>query len=263
LIEADAESQFGGKAVNLGIALRAGLSVPTGFALAYDCVGRIVQNNATALIELNKAFVQMRTPIAVRSSAIGEDSENASFAGQHMTLLNITDFAQLKSAIDEIVKSASTPSALSYRAKLGIDAAPQMAVVLQELFKPEAAGVMFTRNPINSEPERVIEAAWGLGEVVVAGLVIPDYYRISPAGEILERRVGEKDIEFRLLDAGGIEEVDVPAERINARILDDDTLGKLHLMAQQCETIYGTGLDIEWGLADGKLMLLQCRSITT
>lgn len=205
----------------------------------------------------------MQTPIAVRSSAIGEDSEGASFAGQHMTLLNVTDFSQLKSAIDEIVKSASTPAALSYRAKLGIEGPPQMAVVLQELFNPEAAGVMFTRNPMNAEPERVIEAAWGLGEVVVAGLVIPDYYRISPSGEILERRIGEKDIEFRLLDEGGTEEVDVPAERINARILDDEALGKLHQMAQQCEAIYGPDLDIEWGLAEGKLVLLQCRSITT
>ncbi len=237
--------------------------MPPGFALAYDCVESIVQNDAATINELRSFFAQMQTPIAVRSSAIGEDSQGASFAGQHLTVLNVTNFTQLKSTILDIVESASTPSALSYRAKLGIEGSPQMGVVLQELFNPEAAGVMFTRNPMTAQQERVIEAAWGLGEVVVAGLVIPDYYRISPQGEILERRIGEKDIKFRLLNEGGTEEVEVAAERINARVLDDETLGNLHSLAQQCEVIYGTDLDIEWGIADGKLMLLQCRAITT
>ena len=222
-----------------------------------------MRNDATVLAQLEAAFALMQTPIAVRSSAVGEDSEAASFAGQHATVLNVMTFSQLTSAIAEVVQSALSPSAMSYREKLGVVGAPSMGVVLQELFTPESAGVMFTRNPLNGVEERVIEAAWGLGEVVVAGLVIPDYYRLSPSGEILERRVGDKDIALRLLAEGGTEEIEVPADKANARILDDDDLQNLHQLALRCESVYGKDLDMEWGLTDGRLVLLQCRAITT
>ena len=249
--------------MNLAKALQAGLTVPPGYALSVGWVEAVMQNDAAVLAELESAFAGMKTPIAVRSSAIGEDSEGASFAGQHLSVLNVTTFVHLKSAIAEVVESALTASAQSYREKLGVEGKPLMGVVLQELLDADAAGVMFTRNPINGAEERVIEAAWGLGEVVVAGLVIPDYYRISREGEILERRVGEKDLEYRLLAEGGTEEVEVPPERVNARILDDTDLQNLHQLALRCESIYGKDLDIEWGLAGGVLALLQCRSITT
>ncbi len=261
--EAEDEAEFGGKAVNLAKALRAGLTVPPGFALSFERVEAVVRNDATALAELESAFAQMKTPIAVRSSAVGEDSEGASFAGQHLSVLNVATFSQLISAVTEVVQSALTPSAQSYREKLGVEGAPRMGVVLQELLNSDAAGVMFTRNPLNGADERVIEATWGLGEVVVAGLVIPDYYRLCPEGEILECRVGEKDVELRLLAEGGTEEVEVPPHRVNARILDDTDLQNLHQLALGCESVYGKGLDIEWGIAEGDLALLQCRSITT
>ena len=222
-----------------------------------------MRNDTTVLAQLEAAFAQMQKPIAVRSSAVGEDSEAASFAGQHATVLNVMTFSQLTAAIAEVVQSALSPSATLYREKLGVEGAPSMGVVLQELFTPESAGVMFTRNPLNGVEERVIEAAWGLGEVVVAGLVIPDYYRLSPTGEILERRVGDKDIAMHLLAEGGTEEIEVPADKANARILDDDDLHNLHQLALQCESVYGKDLDMEWGLAGSRLVLLQCRAITT
>jgi pyruvate,water dikinase len=222
-----------------------------------------MRKDATVLAHLEAAFAQMQKPIAVRSSAIGEDSEAASFAGQHATILNVITSAQLTTAIDEVVQSALSLSAASYREKLGVVGAPSMGIVLQELFNPESAGVMFTRNPLNGAEERLIEAAWGLGEVVVAGLVIPDYYRLSPAGEILECRVGDKDIALRLLAEGGTEEIEVPAAKANTRILEDDDLQNLHQLALRCEAVYGKDLDMEWGLAAGRLVLLQCRAITT
>ena len=249
--------------MHLGTALRAGLDAPSGYALSFEWVEAVMRKDATVLAHLEAAFAQMQKPIAVRSSAIGEDSEAASFAGQHATILNVTTSAQLTTAIDEVVQSALSLSAASYREKLGVVGAPSMGIVLQELFNPESAGVMFTRNPLNGAEERVIEAAWGLGEVVVAGLVIPDYYRVSPAGEILERRVGDKDIALRLLAEGGTEEIEVPADKANTRILDDDDLQNLHQLALQCEAVYGPDLDMEWGLAAGRLVLLQCRAITT
>ena len=222
-----------------------------------------MRNDTTVLAQLEAAFAQMQTPIAVRSSAVGEDSEAASFAGQHATVLNVMTFSQLISAIAEVVQSALSPSAMSYRQKLGVVGGPSMGVVLQELFTPDSAGVMFTRNPLSGVEERVIEAAWGLGEVVVAGLVIPDYYRLSPSGEILECRVGDKDIALRLLAEGGIEEIEVETEKANARILDDNDLQNLHQLALRCESVYGKDLDMEWGLADDRLVLLQCRAINT
>lgn len=223
----------------------------------------VVRKDTTVLAHLEAAFARMHKPIAVRSSAIGEDSEEASFAGQHATILNVMTIDQLIAAIDEVVHSALSLSAASYRKKLGVVGAPSMGIVLQELFNPESAGVMFTRNPLNGAQERVIEAAWGLGEVVVAGLVIPDYYRISPAGEILECRVGDKDIAMHLLPEGGSEEIEVPAAKANSRILDDNDLQNLHQLALRCEAVFGPDLDMEWGLAADRLVLLQCRAITT
>ena len=249
--------------MHLGTALRAGLDAPTGYALSFEWVEAVMRKDATVLAHLEAAFARMQKPIAVRSSAIGEDSEAASFAGQHATILNVMTIDQLTTAIDEVVHSALSLSAAAYREKLGVVGAPSMGIVLQELFNPESAGVMFTRNPLNGAQERVIEAAWGLGEVVVAGLVIPDYYRISPAGEILERRVGEKDIALRLLAEGGTEEIEIPADKANSRILDDDDLQNLHQLALRCESVYGPDLDMEWGLAADRLVLLQCRAITT
>lgn len=261
--EAETEAEFGGKAVSLGRALRAGLPVPAGFALSCEWVEAVVRNDSTVLAQLEAAFAQMTPPIAVRSSAVGEDSMDASFAGQHVSVLNVATFTQLTEAIDAVMRSALTPAAQSYRQKLGIKGSASMAIVLQELFDAEAAGVMFTRNPVSGAEERVIEAAWGLGEVVVSGLVIPDYYRLSPAGEILECREGDKDIALRLLAEGGTEEIDISDEKAQARILDDAALCSLHELAQRCEAEYGEGLDIEWGLAQGRFALLQCRAITS
>ena len=237
--------------------------MPAGYALSHEWVEAVTRHDDRVLAQLAAAFAQMTTPVAVRSSAIGEDSEDASFAGQHLSVLNVTDFDQLKSAIEQVVQSALAPSALAYREKLGVEAAPRMGIVLQELFNSEAAGVMFTRNPFDGSEERVIEAAWGLGEVVVAGLVIPDYYRISPTGEILERRIGEKDVALQLLKDGGTEEVELAPDRANAKVLEDDDLQSLHQLASLCESVYGKHLDIEWGLDKGGFALLQCRSITT
>ncbi len=223
----------------------------------------VVSDEQSVLLQLTAAFEQMKKPIAVRSSAIGEDSQAASFAGQHLTVLNVVSFEHLKTAIGEVFQSVLAESAQTYRERLGVEGAPRMGIVLQELFNPEAAGVMFTRNPLDQVEERVIEAAWGLGEVVVEGLVIPDYYRLSPLGEVLESRVGDKDLALQLLANGGTEKVEVPPERAMARILDDDKLYDLHQLALRCESVYGKDLDIEWGMNNCGFVLLQCRSITT
>jgi hypothetical protein len=122
---------------------------------------------------------------------------------------------------------------------------------------------MFTENPITGADERMIEANWGLGEAVVAGLVCPDHFRLDRSGQVLERKAGRKRIAIRSLPSGGTFEEPVPAERVNQLCLDDTQLAALGQLALQCEKVYGPRRDIEWAFQNGTLYLLQCRAVTT
>ena len=115
----------------------------------------------------------------MRSSAVDEDGTDASFAGQHLTLLNVPSADDVPSALREIWWSANSDSAITYRQRVGLFTRPSVGVVIQTLLDPDVAGVMFTKNPVTGADERVIEASWGLGEAVVAGLVIPDTFRVD------------------------------------------------------------------------------------
>ena len=130
------------------------------------------------------------------------------------------------------------------------------------LLDPETAGVMFTQNPITGADERMIEASWGLGEAVVAGLVIPDHFRIARSGEVLERTPGLKKIAIRTKPEGGTFEEQLSAELAEQPCLEDAELADLNRLAGVCEKVYGPGRDIEWAIADKQLYLLQCRAIT-
>ena len=121
---------------------------------------------------------------------------------------------------------------------------------------------MFTQNPINGADERLIEASWGLGEVVVAGRVIPDHFRVARSGEVLERTPGQKQVAVRTLPDGGTAEEKVAPELVERLCLDDDQLAELNGLADRCEEVYGPARDIEWAFAEGDLYLLQCRAVT-
>jgi pyruvate, water dikinase len=126
----------------------------------------------------------------------------------------------------------------------------------------DCAGVLFTQNPFDGADEIVIEACWGLGESVVAGLVTPDRFRVSREGTVLERTPGMKDIAIRILPEGGTQESEVPAELIRALCLDDTRLRELHALATKCEKTFGGTQDLEWAFAGGTLYLLQRRTVT-
>jgi len=168
----------------------------------------------------------------------------------------------LVDAIGEVYRSAHSASALAYRERMGIEGEPKMGVTVQRLVEAETAGVLFTHNPVTGAEERLIEAAWGLGEVVVSGLVVPDSYRISSDGQIVERVPGEKDVALRPSADGGIEEARIGPQNVRALVLEDAQLVALHELTLRCEAEYGQRLDIEWAFADGQLYLLQCRAIT-
>ncbi len=262
LAEALDEGLFGGKATQLGASLRAGLPVPPGFALSVDRVQAIVDGDAAALDEAFHHAAKLEA-FAVRSSAVGEDGAGASFAGQHDTVLDVRSREGLLDAIRRVWASGRTASAQAYRDRMRLTGAPRMAIVVQQLVASEMAGVMFTRNPMTGADERVIEAAWGLGEVVVAGLVTPDRYRVIREGHVLERSAGDKDIAIRSLAGGGTAEQAVAPHLVSALCLGDAELAALNALACLCETHHGAGPhDLEFAFGGGRLYLLQCRSIT-
>jgi pyruvate,water dikinase len=262
LVEAEEVSLFGSKAVGLGRALRDGLPVPPGVALSGQIVDAVAGGDVAAIERVAAAVRPLGGPLAVRSSAVDEDGAEASFAGQHLTLLNVPSWQELPAAVREIWWSANSDSAIGYRQRVGLFMRPSVGVVVQALLNPDAAGVMFTRNPVTGDDERVIEASLGLGEAVVAGLVIPDTFRLAPSGEVLDRAVGLKKIAVRTLPEGGTAEEPVPPELTEELCLDDGQLAALGRLAEQCDRVYGPARDIEWALAGGTVYLLQCRAIT-
>ena len=256
------EAIFGAKAVGLGQAARAGLPVPPGIALAGELTEAVAAGLDSAIGEVMESVRFLTGPLAVRSSAVGEDGADASFAGQHLTLLNVPSSADLSAAIRQIWWSANTDSVITYRKRVGLFGRPSVGVVVQSLLNPEVAGVMFTQNPVNGTDERVIEASWGLGEAVVAARVIPDHFRLDRSGEVLERTAGLKKVAVRAVATGGTVERELAPELVGALCLDDRQLHLLNALAARCEQVYGPARDIEWAYADDRIYLLQCRAVT-
>jgi len=256
-------SLFGSKAVGLGDAQRNGLPVPPGVALSGDLVEAVAAGDDKAIEKVAKAIGALAAPFAVRSSAVDEDGAAASFAGQHLTVLNVHSADDVPEAIREVWWSANSDSAITYRQRVGLFTRPSVGVVVQSLLNPDAAGVMFTEHPVTGADERLIEASWGLGEAVVAGLVIPDQFRLDRSGRVLERKAGRKRIAIRALPNGGTFEQQVAPLQVNQICLDDAQLAALGELALRCEKVYGPRRDIEWAIQDGKLYLLQCRAVTT
>jgi pyruvate,water dikinase len=262
LAEAHDHSVFGSKAVGLGEATRGGMPVPPGVALSGPIVEAVASGEDLAIKAVAESVASLAPPFAVRSSAVGEDGADASFAGQHITLLNVSSPADLTDAVREVWWSANSDSAITYRQRKGQFVRPSVGVVVQALLDPDAAGVMFTQNPISGADERVIEASWGLGEAVVSGRVIPDHYRVARSGEVLERTPGMKKFAIRRAANGGTVDEQLPPEDVERHCLSDAELAELNDLATRCEQLYGDGRDIEWAIAGGQLYLLQCRPVT-
>ncbi len=254
---------YGSKAVGLGDAARAGLPIPPGVALSGDLVEAVASRDEKSIEKVMVAVSALTAPFAVRSSAVDEDGASASFAGQHLTVLNVHSTEDVPDAVREVWWSANSDAAITYRQKVGLFTRPSVGVVVQTLLNPASAGVMFTEHPVTGADERLIEASWGLGEAVVAGLVVPDHFRLDRAGQVLERKPGRKRIAIRALPNGGTFEEPVEPARAAQICLDDKELAALGDLALRCEKVYGPRRDIEWAIQDGTLYLLQCRAVTT
>lgn len=266
LAEAVDADVFGGKAAQLGAAIRCGLPVPTGYALSPRVVEAVVDGHPPAIVALAGVSAELGL-MAVRSSAPDEDSVGASFAGAYLSVLGVSGPEALAVAVRDVHRSGRLAGAHSYRATLGLEAESRMAVVVQQLVDADVAGVLFTRNPVTGADERVIEASWGLGEAVVGGLVTPDRYRVARGGKTLERRLGDKDIAIQLRrgrDGDLTEEISVDPARAGVHCLGEAELAALDGLATQCDDVYGAhDHDIEFAFRGGEMFLLQRRPITS
>jgi pyruvate, water dikinase len=204
--------------------------------------------------------------VAVRSSATGEDSADTSFAGMNATFTNVRGAAELITSMTACWASAFGERVLSYRRRQQIRSEPAVAVVVQQMVDSERSGVMFTVDPSTGDRTRlVIEGAFGLGEVVVGGLVEPDTYVVSRDDlQRVDVRLGQQAFKIVRGAEGRDERVDLGADEGAARVLDASEIADLGALGLKIEEHYGVPQDIEWAIDhDGKLWIVQSRPITT
>ncbi len=201
---------------------------------------------------------------AVRSSATAEDLPSASFAGQQDTYLNVVGPAAILQHVSRCWASLFTERAVSYRLRTGIDhRAVSMAVVIQHMVLSEAAGVLFTADPVTCNRKvSSVEAGFGLGEALVSGRVTPDVYKVR-GGEVVEQTISAKRLAVHALPAGGPEEQAVAPERWKQPALSDAQVVELARLGRRIEAHFGSPQDIEWCLAGDEFFVVQSRPITT
>lgn len=288
------ERDFGGKSANLGDLLAADILVPPGFAISTAAYEAFVRDagleetiaaaspatgdamRAAPMPDEIRAQVSERyarlgddVPVAVRSSAVGEDSAEATFAGQQETYLWVRGADSVCDAVRDCWASLYSPTAIAYRVRLG-DAghAPVMGVTVQVMVDAEVSGVMFTCNPVSGDPSMVaINASWGLGLAVVGGEVTPDDYLVSKVtGEVVREHVHAKDVEYVPDPSGaGAIRVEVSNARREVACLDRAALAQLVEVGKRVERHFDSHQDVEWALArdgDGELFVVQARPVT-
>jgi pyruvate, water dikinase len=298
-------SVAGGKGASLAELHRAGLPVPPGFVVtvrAFDRAVRVADPaNASgpvvaALSATDPAAIERATaatrrqitstpvpadlaaavtaaylslgadaPVAVRSSAVGEDAAEASFAGLQDTYLWVRGVDAVLERVRQCWASLYNTATVSYRLRQHVSERAAMAVVVQRMVDPRSAGVMFTRSPTTGDRSVIaIEGSWGLGSVLVSGEVTPDSFVVSKVtGEIVRRTVAAKARIHRQAPGGsGTISEDVAAELRERPCLDDDEIRSLARLGTEVERHYGTPQDIEWAVTGEDIVLLQSRAET-
>jgi len=301
---------FGGKSSTLGELIAGGIPVPPGFAVSTSAfrafvdeaglAGKIVAEMArispgdvesigaashaiseamrfapvpdAVRDEVAQRYAELgEPPVAVRSSALGEDSQDATFAGQQETYLWVRGADHVCDAVRDCWVSLFSSPAIAYRAQLGAAGdEPAMGVAVQLMVDAEVSGVLFTCNPVSGDPSMVaVNASWGLGLAVVGGEVTPDDYLVSKVTrEVVREHIHAKDVEY-VPDAGGrgAVRVEVPIERREVSCLDAAELDALMEVAQRIERYFGSHQDVEWAIARGgelpaSLFVVQSRPVT-
>ena len=206
-------------------------------------------------------------PVAVRSSATAEDLPGAAFAGQQDTYLNVVGEEELLDAVRRCWASLWSGRAIAYRRRIGMDAPDvRIAVAVQKMVPAEWAGVAFTADPVTGRRDRVsVDAGRGLGESVVSGLVTPEHYLLDAHGAVVEHRAGRGEVVVRALEGGGVvHEEGIPGDGAvkGSEGVDRASLKELALLCRRVAGHWGRPMDIEWAVADGRVLLLQARPMT-
>lgn len=287
-------SLVGSKGLRLAQMARAGLPVMPGFCVTTAAYRAFLAQNGLqplvasgdaagvrAYLEDNRqgtlsdeviraiqvAYQQLGSPlVAVRSSATAEDSPEASFAGQYDTFLNVSGVEQVLERVRACWAALWGERALAYAREQGLDPFQvDMAVVVQRQANAQAAGVLFTLNPLTGhEDELMVEAAWGLGEVVVSGRVTPDRYVINARKrQVVSREIANQSVVLVTGADGSLQEISLPVERRDRSVLSDEQLLQLAELGYQVQAIYGYPQDIEWALTEDGFVLLQTRPMTS
>ena len=226
--------------------------------------GIAVPDDLAAAITRALARLGEDAAYAVRSSATAEDSPTASFAGQQDTYLNVRGTAAILHHVSRCWASLFTERAVTYRLHHGLDSRTlRMAVVVQRMVFPQAAGILFTADPVTSNRRLAsVEASFGLGEALVSGLVNPDVYTVRD-GEVVAKTISAKQLAIAASPAGGTEEHAVEPERQDQPALTDAQVVQLSRLGRRIEAHFGSPQDIEWCLADDGFQIVQSRPITT
>ena len=223
-----------------------------------------------AYAELCERCAAEAVPVAVRSSATSEDLPDASFAGEHDTYLWVRGPTDVLRHLTRCWSSLFTARAIAYRRERGYDHdVVAMSVGVQQMVRPTASGVAFTLNPRDGDRSQVaVEAAWGFGEGIVSGEVTPDSFLVDKVlGEIVQRTISDKAVEYRLGDGDRVERVAVDEARRTAPSLSDDQVKAVARLARRAERHYRCPQDVEWALDadrpdDQAVTLLQARPET-
>ncbi|MGA7417292.1 MAG: rifamycin-inactivating phosphotransferase, partial [Acidimicrobiales bacterium] len=223
-----------------------------------------IPDEVAAAISRSLARLGERVACAVRSSATSEDLPMASFAGQQDTYLNVVGSASILRHVSRCWASLFTERAVAYRLRNGFDhRLVYMAVVVQQMAFPEAAGILFTADPITSNRKLVsVEATFGLGEALVSGRVNADVYKVRDGG-IVDKTVGRKKFATHASPAGGTQEETIDPVQQERPALTDVQVVQLAQLGRQIEGHFGLPQDIEWCLVDDSFQIVQSRPITT
>jgi rifampicin phosphotransferase len=282
--------KIGGKALNLGKLSSAGFNIPSAFIVSVDAYDFFIKKELqdkiseildsidfkneksisfgcssirdlikgeelpqNLLLELNEKIMDLTDGYyAVRSSAVAEDLEEASFAGQLDSFLNVTKVNILEKVID-CWASYWTDRAVKYRHDSSIGhldtelKAAGIAVLVQKMVNADISGVTFTANPVNGTDEIVIESTWGLGEAIASGIVTPDIFVLNRDGNVIEKTIKVKNKGYFLID-GENTLITIDEKNKEKSSLNDEILEKLLKIGMELEEFFGIPQDIEWAL---------------
>jgi pyruvate,water dikinase len=226
--------------------------------------GIAIPDDLAAAITRSVARLGEQAAHAVRSSATAEDLPTASFAGQQDTYLNVIGSAAILQHVSRCWASLFTERAVTYRLRNGFDhRKAHMAVVVQQMVFPQAAGILFTADPVTSNRKvAYVEASLGLGEALVSGLVNADVYKVRD-GEVVVKAVATKQLTIHASPAGGTQELAIEPERQEQPALTDAQIVRLAQLGRRIEAHFGHPQDIEWCLVDDGFQIVQSRPITT